>query len=308
MLNWILLGVAVVLASAGFFWRQNIDLKLRLPVTNIDNTILSDNTVVKTKNTKFFKLLATGLIVAGFFLFITRLLDVIFGAYPSQELEFSLWPERVNIFGFSLSYTIIFTWIAMAVLITAALIIRFAVFRNPKDTPGGAQNVVELIVEAVSKYTKTQAHGTGEFLCSYILSVGSLLIMSAFLELFRVRPPTADITMTFSLAIMTFIFINVYGIKKKGVFGRIKSLASPTPLVFPFRLISDLAIPVSMACRLFGNMLGGMIVIDLLYMALGSNAVGIPSVFGLYFNAFHPLIQTFIFVTLTLTFINEAIE
>ena len=127
-------------------------------------------------------------------------------------------------------------------------------------------------------------------------------------ELFRLRPPTADITMTFSLAFMTFLLINIYGIKKKGVFGRIKSLASPTPIVFPFRIVSDLAIPVSMACRLFGNMLGGMIVIDLLYMALGGNAVGIPSVFGLYFNAFHPLIQTYIFVTLTLTFINEAIE
>jgi len=281
MLNWLLLGTAIVLAGAGFIWY---------------------------KNYKRSRLFAIGLLVIGFFLFTTRLLDVIFGAYPTQELEFSLWPERIDIFGFSLSYTIIFTWIAMAVLITTAIVIRLTVFRNPKDTPGGAQNVVELIVEAVSKYTNAQAHGTGEFLCSYILSIGSLLIMSAFLELFRVRPPTADITMTFSLAFMTFLFINIYGIKKKGIIGRIKSLASPTPLVFPFRLVSDLAIPVSMACRLFGNMLGGMIVIDLLYMALGSNAVGIPSVFGLYFNAFHPLIQTFIFVTLTLTFINEAIE
>jgi len=114
--------------------------------------------------------------------------------------------------------------------------------------------------------------------------------------------------MTFSLALITFILINVYGIKKKGVIGRIKSLASPTPLVFPFRVIADMAIPVSMACRLFGNMLGGMIVIDLLYTALGSNAIGIPGVAGLYFNAFHPIIQAFIFVTLTLTFINEAIE
>jgi len=217
-------------------------------------------------------------------------------------------PERVQVLGFSLSYTIIFTWVAMAILIIAALIIRLTVFKNPKDTPEGAQNVIELIVESVCKYTNSQAHGPGEFLCSYILSIGSLLVMSAFLELFRVRPPTADITMTFSLAFMTFLLINIYGIKKKGIFGRIKSLASPTPLVFPFRIVSDLAIPVSMACRLFGNMLGGMIVIDLLYMALGVNAVGIPSVFGLYFNAFHPLIQTFIFVTLTLTFINEAIE
>lgn len=98
------------------------------------------------------------------------------------------------------------------------------------------------------------------------------------------------------------------GLKKKGVVGRIKSLAKPTPVVFPMKIVSDLAVPVSLACRLFGNMLGGMIVMDLLYYALGSAAIGIPSVLGLYFNLFHPLIQTFIFVTLTLTFINEAVE
>ena len=51
-----------------------------------------------------------------------------------------------------------------------------------------------------------------------------------------------------------------------------------------------------------------MIVMDLLYTALGNGAVGIPSVLGLYFNVFHPLIQAFIFVTLTLTFVNEATE
>lgn len=122
------------------------------------------------------------------------------------------------------------------------------------------------------------------------------------------RAPTADITMTFALALITFVLINYYGIKKRGLKGRVKTLASPTPIVFPFRIVSDIAIPVSLACRLFGNMLGGMIVMVLLYMALGNLAVGIPSIIGLYFNVFHPLIQTFIFVTLSLTFIGEATE
>jgi len=295
MLNWILLGVSVLLVAGGYIWRKSIDKKL------------SPGTVIGKKD-KRNKLLALVVFVIGGFLFVTRLLDIIFGPEPAEKMEFSIWAERVTVFGYSLSYTVIYTWVAMAVLIIGAIIIRLTVFRNPKDKPSGAQNVVELIVETVSKYTNAQAHGTGEILCSYILTIGSLLIMSAFLELFRLRPPTADITMTFSLAIMTFVLINVYGLKRKGFIGRIKSLASPTPIVFPFRIISDLAIPVSLACRLFGNMLGGMIVIDLLYMSLGSNAVGIPSVLGLYFNAFHPLIQTYIFVTLTLTFINEAIE
>ena len=306
MLNWILLGVSIVLIISGYLWRQRLS-----GTANIDPEVTPDKPVAK--QIKRLKIISVLLIITGGYLFLTRLLPIIFGPDGTPTLEFSLMPERVQVLGFSLSYTIIYTWIAMAVLIIGALIIRFTVFKKPKDTPGdkapsGAQNVIELIVETVSNYTNAQAHGTGEFLCSYILSIGALLVMSAFLELFRLRPPTSDITMTFSLAFMTFLFINIYGIKKKGFIGRIKSLASPTPLVFPFRVISDMAIPVSMACRLFGNMLGGMIVIDLLYMALGSNAVGIPSVLGLYFNAFHPLIQTFIFITLTLTFINEAIE
>jgi len=295
MLNIILLAASVPIIAGGYFWRRKAVRKLALMEA-------------PGKKDKRPKLFATATTVIGVYIFITRLITIIFNPDRSHGLEFSLWPERVEVFGISLSVTIIYTWFAMALLIIAALLVRLTVVKRFQEYPKGAQNVIEMIVEAVGKYTDAQAHGTGEFLCSYILTIGALMLMSAALELFRLRPPTADITMTFSLAFMTFVLINVYGIKKKGAAGRVKSLASPTPVVFIFRVISEFAIPVSMACRLFGNMLGGMIVIDLLYMALGSNAVGIPSVAGLYFNVFHPLMQTFIFITLTLTFINEAIE
>ena len=74
------------------------------------------------------------------------------------------------------------------------------------------------------------------------------------------------------------------------------------------KIDSDIAIPNSLACRLFGNMLGGMIVMELLKGALGGYAAGIPGIAGLYFNLFHPLIQAYIFITLSLTFIDEAME
>jgi len=283
MIDWVLIGISILLIAVGLvlFFKAS------------------------GKRTKIIAVVTTAI---GGFLFLTRLIDLVFGAAVSEKLEFSMWPERVDVFGLSVGITVVYTWIAMAILLILAIVIRLTVFRAPKEEPQGAENVVEVIVESVGSYTNAQTHGTGEMLCSYILTIAALLVTCAFLELFRLRPPTSDITITFSLALMTFILINVYGIKRKGLRGRLKSLASPTPIVFPFRLISDMAIPVSMACRLFGNMLGGMIVIDLLYNALGNNAVGIPGVLGLYFNAFHPLIQTFIFVTLTLTFINEAIE
>ena len=370
MVNWILLGVSVLIMAAGYFWLRNIKKKLRpgppqatsqesqqamsqesrqdsqadsQPDSPPDSPPLvsqqdsqqdspadpqpdspplisppdSPPLVAQTrspagpppaKKLKRLKYLALIVIIIGAYMFLTRSISIIFGPNDRGDFKFSLWPERVDVLGVSLSVTVIYTWAAMALLIVAALIVRLTIVRRFEDVPKGAQNVIELIVESVRKYTDAQAHGTGEVLCSYILSIAALMVASAFLELFRLRPPTADITMTFSLALMTFVLINVYGIKKKGAAGRIKALASPTPVVFIFRVISEIAIPISMACRLFGNMLGGMIVIDLLYMALGSNAVGIPSVIGLYFNVFHPLIQTFIFTTLTLTFINEAIE
>ena len=295
MLNWILLGVSIPIIACGYLWRRSIDSKLR-------------SEAAPGKKVKRLKTLATMVLVLGVYLLFTRVIEIIFGQRESHGLEFSLWPERINIFGLSLSITVIYTWCAMALLVIVAIILRLTIVRGFKDIPTGAQNVIETIVELIRKYTDSQVHGSGEFLCSYILSIASLMLSSAFLELFRLRPPTTDITMTFALAFMTFIFINVYGLKKKGALGRVRALASPTPVVFIFRVISEFAIPVSMACRLFGNMLGGMIVIDLLYTALGSGAVGIPSVAGLYFNVFHPLMQTFIFITLTLTFINEAIE
>jgi len=295
LLNWILLGFSVPVTIGGYLWRRSVSSRI----------LAADPPEKKDKRVKS---LATMVTVIGGYLFLSELIVIIFGSHENEGLELSLWPDRVDFFGFSLSKTAIYTWILMAALIIVALVLRIFFVRRFKEIPKGLQNVLEFIVEMVQKYTDTQAHGTGEFLYSYILTIGALLLGSAFLELFRLRAPASDITMTFALALMTFIMINTYGIRRKGVGGRIKTLASPTPVVFIFRVISEIAIPVSMACRLFGNMLGGMIVMDLLYTALGNGAIGIPSILGLFFNVFHPLIQMFIFITLTLTFINEAIE
>ena len=248
--------------------------------------------------------------VIGVWVFIVRLLPVIFGPSEAEAFTVNMFPARseIHIGDYYFSETAVTTWFVMAVLILLALLIRILVIPRMKRNPKGFQNVLELMVDSAKKYTGSHTEHLGDGLSAYIFSVAAFLIFCAGAELFGARAPTADITMTFALALGTFIMINYYGIKRKGVGGRFKSLAQPTPAVFPLRIISDLAIPVSLACRLFGNMLGGMIVMDLLYSALGSSAVGIPSVLGLYFNVFHPLIQAFIFVTLSLTFINEATE
>lgn len=247
-------------------------------------------------------------VVIGLWLAVTTALPLLFGAPHAEPFQVEISPERIMIAGMSVSTTVVTTWIAMGVVLVVALILRLTVIPRMKKVPKGIQNVLELAVDGIHSYTDSKVGNLGENISAYLFSVAVLLVSCAVVELFGARAPTADITMTFALALITFILINYYGIKRKGVVGRIKSLANPTPVVFILRVISDFALPISMACRLFGNMLGGMIVMELLYSALGSSAVGIPSVVGLYFNVFHPLIQAFIFITLTLTFINEAAE
>ena len=261
-----------------------------------------------SKRQKKKKLWATILMLAGGWCFAVRLLQLVFGTKEAEAFSVSIWAPRMQLGGMTISSSVVVTWVVMGILLLLALLIRIFVIPHMTDRPHGVQNVLEIAVEALCKYTKSNVGDLGDNLPAYLFTVAAFMIGCASVELMGVRAPTADITMTFAMALVTFVLINYYGIRKKGVFGRIRSMAQPTPVVFPIKIVSDCAVPVSMACRLFGNMLGGMIVMDLLYSALGNAAVGIPSVVGLYFNVFHPLIQAYIFITLTLTFIHEAVE
>ncbi|NLO47532.1 MAG: F0F1 ATP synthase subunit A [Clostridiales bacterium] len=253
------------------------------------------------------KLIIIGLTLITW-LILTLLIKLIFGEMPKRELSVSLGAERVRLFGLDLSVTIIATWAIIAVILVLSVLVRIAVIPKLKDKPTGLQGLLELAVDGISDYTQEKGGHLGDNLSAYIFTLALFMVFSAIVELLGIRGPTADITMTFSMAIITFALINYYGIRKKGISGRLKSFLEPTPVILPMKIISDFAVPVSLACRLFGNMLGGVIVIDLVYYALGSYALFIPSVLGLFFNVAHPLIQIFIFVTLSLTFINEAVE
>ena len=119
----------------------------------------------------------------------------------------------------------------MAVI--AVLCVLFRVFAYPKfkDEPRGLQNALEAAVEFIDKFTRDTAGDLSPALPAYMFSVAVLLIGCAASELLGQRPPTSDLLFTFSLALCTFFLLNYYGIKTKGAFGRIKSLASPSPMI-----------------------------------------------------------------------------
>lgn len=237
------------------------------------------------------------------------------GKHSGMHIEFSMFGDRssIEILGLKLGETTIYTMIIVLIVTILCLLFRFLVFPKFKDKPEGFQNIMELCVETVENFcVDATGKKAGKSLAPYMFALAIYLVFSASFELFGLRAPTSDLVVTFSMGLITFVLLNYFGFKKLGIGGRLKAMGGPMvamrPIMIPMKIVSDIAIPISLACRLFGNMLGGMIVMELLKGALGGYAAGIPGIAGLYFNLFHPLIQAYIFITLSLTFIDEAME
>lgn len=295
MKNMLFLGVSAVLSVVcliGYF----------LSKSKADNN--PDNPKAKKRKKLFF----IGVILMGWF-FLGTVCNILLGGSKGIHVEFEMFSPRTELFGISFAETSLIAIGVTGVILLLALWFRiFCVPKFSDDKPTKVQLVMEFAVEWIDKYTHSSVEAETGCLSSYLMALALYMAGCASAELFGLRAPTSDITVTFGMGLITFFLINYYSIRKKHLSGRIKGMASPTPVVFPFRIISDIAVPVSLACRLFGNMLGGLIVMELLKGALGGYMFGIAPVAGLYFNLFHPLIQTYIFITLSLTFINEACE
>ena len=301
------IGVSVVV----FVLFAVLNVYFKGVIKNLPNDV--DKKTLKKKR-KFKTLCFSGMLISIWFalgVFITWFS----GKHSAMHIEFSMFSDRTSIelFGLKLGETTIFTMIIVLIVTMLCLIFRLFVFPKFKDSPKGFQNVIELCVETVEKFCiDATGKKAGKSLAPYMFAIGIYLIISASFELFGLRAPTSDLVVTFSMGLITFVLLNFFGFKKLGIGGRFKAMGGPMiamrPVMIPLKIISDIAIPISLACRLFGNMLGGMIVMELLKGALGGYAAGIPGIAGLYFNLFRPLIQAYIFITLSLTFIDEAME
>jgi len=214
--------------------------------------------------------------------------------------------KAVNLFGSGLilSQTVITTWFIMLVLILFAVFARRRMDRIPK----GVQNFMEMLVEAIYNLTKQTMGNENAGFAPY---VGTLLLfigISNISGLFGIRPPTSDLNTTFALAIMTFCMTHYFGVKNKG-FGYLKGFLEPFPLLLPMNIIGELANPISLSFRLFGNILGGLIIMNLLYGALGMwGLIPVPAVLHVYFDVFAGLLQSFIFTMLTMVFVSMAMD
>lgn len=220
-----------------------------------------------------------------------------------------------EIFGLKITETVVLSWVVMAVIIGLVL---FMTHNMSKDKPSKKQIVAEWIVQTVNNMVRDSMGARNLIYAPYMATIFSFSIFGSLISVLGLRPVTGDFSVTLTWALMTFFMIEYAKIKNDGVLGWIVGFSKPIALLTPINLLSELATPVSMSIRHFGNVASGIVITQLLYYALTalSNAVGmhtfplftigIPAVLSVYFDLFTGFMQAFIFTMLTMANVGAA--
>jgi len=225
----------------------------------------------------------------------------------------------LNISGYSIpiTETVVISWCVMLFLI----IVSFLLTRRLKTVPSGPQVFVELAVDFVNNFAKDYFGKFAKFLGPYLGSLFLFLLVSNIIGVispvefkmfgleiippFTIRPPTKDINVTAAFAVITIALVIICGLAARGIAGWLKTFLSPLPFMLPFNIMDYGTRLISLALRLFGNILGAFV---LMSMIEGLLPIALPSVLSLYFDFFDGIIQAAIFVFLSTIYISEAVK
>ena len=189
--------------------------------------------------------------------------------------------------------------------------------------PTARQHLAEWMVKAVDGLVQTNM---GEYFSGFAPFIAAMLALSAFSSLSSLLglfPPTSDINVTAGWAILVFILITYYKMKC-GPLHYIKSFGDPVPLLSPLNIISEVATPISMAFRHYGNVLSGAVISVLVAAGLQGLSrillgwlpgflgefpflqIGLPAVLSIYFDVFSGCLQAYIFAMLTMLYVASG--
>ncbi len=219
----------------------------------------------------------------------------------------NLWLIKIGGFDVLITRTIFNTWIIMLFIIAFAVFVRIKL-RSFKEIPQGFQNAIEAVVEIFDNFMKNTGGEKLAPLGGWFFMVFVFCFASIVAGVLGLRPPTADWATTFALSLATFILIQIMGIKhRKGAY--IKTFFEPHPVFLPLNLVGELARPISLSFRFFGNVLSGMIIMTLFYTLTPVFVrFVIPAALHAYFDIFTGALQTYIFCVLSVIFIRGAVE
>lgn len=223
----------------------------------------------------------------------------------------------ITIFGFNIFiHESIVNWLGLCMILCIFFI--FAGKRIKKADPKVAPSGFLLLCEVIAGLgTGIISENLRDKTRLYVPFFGTLIFIMApsnLLGLIGLQTPTSNLSVNITLALMMFILIHYTGLREKGIKGRIQELCDPFILFLPLNVLGDLALPVSLSLRLFGNMLAGTIIVGMIYgmmksfFPLSILGYAVTPFLHAYFDIFSGLIQTYIFFTLASFFLSDSMS
>ena len=203
---------------------------------------------------------------------------------------------------FDIYKSVVVTWVVLAVLFLLILILTrdFKVHNISKR-----QAAVESFVLWVRDVTGGMLGEEGLRYQDYIAVVLIFIAASNMVGLFGLTPATMDLNVTIALSLMSIILVEAAGIRKKGVRKWLKGFTEPMPVITFMNVLELLIRPLSLCMRLFGNILGATVIMELIKHVV---PMVLPAALSVYFDIFDGAIQAYVFVFLTSLYIKEAVE
>lgn len=215
--------------------------------------------------------------------------------------------NKISLFGIKdVNPALISAFTVTAILLIAALLIRIFVIPKFSYVPGKFQLLLETWVGFFENLAKTNSPHRNGFLGAYIFAAGSYIFVGTLFELFGLQAvttqglsialpaPLSDINGAIAMGCLSYCIILSGGIAGNGLRGVGKTL-------------KDFSLPISMSFRLFGALLSGMLVTELVYYYITLSFI-LPVVVGVLFTLLHALIQTYVLTMLTSVFYGEVSE
>lgn len=230
---------------------------------------------------------------------------------------------RIPLFGgIPVTETIVNAWIVMSVVIAVSIWLGSNLKIKPESKRQiAAEKLVGMLYNLVEE---TMGKKWSDF-APYIGALFTMSITGSLSSLFGLRPYTADLSTTLSWAILTSVMVWVFSIKQSGFFGWLKGFAEPVPFILPINVIGEIANPISMSFRHFGNIAAGMVITSLVYGGLANlskiilsfipntflNSIpifqlGIPALLSVYFDLFGSFLQAYIICMLTMVNVSNT--
>lgn len=220
-----------------------------------------------------------------------------------------------------LTETIVNMWIVMALIVGLCIFLTRGMQVHARTK---RQIVAEFIVKKMNGMVQ---ENMGPRFAGYAPFITALMSLSAFCSLSSLvgmYAPTSDLSVLLGWALLVFAMITYTKIRTNGIVGYIKGYTEPIVVLTPFNIISEIATPISMASRHFGNIASGSVITALVYAALAALShavfawlpgalseipflqVGLPAILSIYFDLFSSCLQAFIFCMLTMMYIGAA--